>query len=158
MAACSSTARCGFSARAAGASAWPRSRAKEGAWCPSCGRPEPPPRDRRHVAYVLDEPLLGVSPRLVDEACDKTVEMAKNGLTVLFVERNTGRALEISDQAYIPRRIGPWATWSQTSWSHDRAWMAEPPTIRVGPERPGTRRLAAASEARSSLDELICPR
>jgi branched-chain amino acid transport system ATP-binding protein len=50
---------------------------------------------------MLDEPSLGLSPRLVDEVFDKTVQMAKDGLTVMLVEQNAARALEISDRAYV---------------------------------------------------------
>jgi branched-chain amino acid transport system ATP-binding protein len=46
---------------------------------------------------MLDEPSLGLSPRFVDEVFDKTVTMARAGLTVMLVEQNAARALEISD-------------------------------------------------------------
>ncbi len=50
---------------------------------------------------MLDEPSLGLSPRLVDEVFEKTVAMAKAGLTVMLVEQNAARALEISDRGYV---------------------------------------------------------
>jgi energy-coupling factor transporter ATP-binding protein EcfA2 len=50
---------------------------------------------------MLDEPSLGLSPRFVDEVFDKTVAMARAGLTVLLVEQNAARALEVSDRAYV---------------------------------------------------------
>ncbi len=50
---------------------------------------------------MLDEPSLGLSPRFVDEVFDKTVAMAREGLTVMLVEQNAARALEVSDRAYV---------------------------------------------------------
>jgi branched-chain amino acid transport system ATP-binding protein len=55
----------------------------------------------RPAMLMLDEPSLGLAPRLVDEIFDKTVEMVKGGLTVMLVEQNAARALEISDRAYV---------------------------------------------------------
>jgi branched-chain amino acid transport system ATP-binding protein len=50
---------------------------------------------------LLDEPSLGLSPRLVDEIFDKIGERARSGLTTMLVEQNAARALEISDRAYV---------------------------------------------------------
>jgi branched-chain amino acid transport system ATP-binding protein len=55
----------------------------------------------RPKMMMLDEPSLGLSPRLVDEVFDKTVEMAKDGLTVMLVEQNAARALEIAHRGYV---------------------------------------------------------
>jgi ABC-type branched-subunit amino acid transport system ATPase component len=55
----------------------------------------------RPTMLMLDEPSLGLSPRLVDEVFDKTVEMARDGLTIMLVEQNAARALEISDRGYV---------------------------------------------------------
>jgi len=50
---------------------------------------------------MLDEPSLGLSPRFVDEVFDKIVELARSGLTVMLVEQNAARALEISHRGYV---------------------------------------------------------
>jgi branched-chain amino acid transport system ATP-binding protein len=50
---------------------------------------------------MLDEPSLGLSPRFVDEVFDKIGALARGGLTVMLVEQNAARALEISDRAYV---------------------------------------------------------
>jgi branched-chain amino acid transport system ATP-binding protein len=55
----------------------------------------------RPKMMMLDEPSLGLSPRLVDEVFDKTVAMARGGLTVMLVEQNAARAREISDRGYV---------------------------------------------------------
>ena len=55
----------------------------------------------RPKMMMLDEPSLGLSPRLVDEVFDKTVQMSKDGLTVMLVEQNAARALEISHRGYV---------------------------------------------------------
>jgi len=55
----------------------------------------------RPKMMMLDEPSLGLSPRLVDEVFDKIAEMARSGLTTMLVEQNAARALEISDRAYV---------------------------------------------------------
>ena len=55
----------------------------------------------RPKMMLLDEPSLGLSPRLVDEVFDKIVEMSTDGLTVMLVEQNAARALEISHRGYV---------------------------------------------------------
>jgi branched-chain amino acid transport system ATP-binding protein len=55
----------------------------------------------RPKMMMLDEPSLGLSPRFVDDVFDKIVDLAKGGLTMMLVEQNAARALEISDRAYV---------------------------------------------------------
>ncbi len=55
----------------------------------------------RPKMLMLDEPSLGLSPRFVDEVFDKIVDMARDNLTVMLVEQNAARALEISHRAYV---------------------------------------------------------
>jgi branched-chain amino acid transport system ATP-binding protein len=51
---------------------------------------------------MLDEPSLGIAPKLISTIFEKIVEINKNhGLTILLVEQNARLALEISHDAYV---------------------------------------------------------
>ncbi len=50
---------------------------------------------------MLDEPSLGLSPRFVDEVFEKIVHLAREGMTIMLVEQNAARALEISQRGYV---------------------------------------------------------
>jgi branched-chain amino acid transport system ATP-binding protein len=55
----------------------------------------------RPKLLLLDEPSLGLSPILVDEIF-KIIETIKGeGITVLLVEQNARKALELADRAYV---------------------------------------------------------
>ncbi len=55
----------------------------------------------RPKMMMLDEPSLGLSPRFTDEVFETIVALAKEGLTIMLVEQNAARALEISDRGYV---------------------------------------------------------
>jgi branched-chain amino acid transport system ATP-binding protein len=50
---------------------------------------------------LLDEPSLGLSPKLVEQIFEAIVEVARGGLTILLVEQNTRLALETASRAYV---------------------------------------------------------
>lgn len=50
---------------------------------------------------LLDEPSLGLAPLVVDTVFDLIVQLKQKGLTVLLVEQNAERALEIADHGYV---------------------------------------------------------
>ena len=50
---------------------------------------------------MLDEPSMGLAPILVDQIFDIIRTLHKNGTTILLVEQNASKALEIADRAYV---------------------------------------------------------
>jgi branched-chain amino acid transport system ATP-binding protein len=50
---------------------------------------------------LLDEPSEGIMPALVDEMFALFTRLRQSGTTILLVEQNVERALEIADRAYI---------------------------------------------------------
>ncbi len=53
---------------------------------------------------MLDEPSLGLAPRLVDEVLAIARRIADAGTTVLMVEQNVRKALAVADRAYVMER------------------------------------------------------
>jgi branched-chain amino acid transport system ATP-binding protein len=50
---------------------------------------------------LLDEPSLGLAPKVVEELFEKIREVAATGVTVLIVEQNVVDGLGISDAGYV---------------------------------------------------------
>ena len=50
---------------------------------------------------LLDEPSLGLAPKLVAQIFESIVEIAKTGITILLVEQNTRLALQVAQRAYV---------------------------------------------------------
>ena len=50
---------------------------------------------------MLDEPSMGLAPILVDQIFDIIKELHKAGTTILLVEQNARKALQIADRAYV---------------------------------------------------------
>jgi branched-chain amino acid transport system ATP-binding protein len=50
---------------------------------------------------LMDEPSLGLAPRIVDEVFDVIETVRARGVGVLLVEQNVRRALDISSRAYL---------------------------------------------------------
>ncbi len=50
---------------------------------------------------MLDEPSMGLAPILVDQIFSIIKELHASGTTILLVEQNASKALEIADRAYV---------------------------------------------------------
>jgi branched-chain amino acid transport system ATP-binding protein len=50
---------------------------------------------------VLDEPSLGLAPRLLEIIFDRVRQLSQAGMAVLLIEQNAVAALAISDRAYV---------------------------------------------------------
>lgn len=50
---------------------------------------------------LLDEPSLGLAPRLVVEIFSALAAIRERGITILISEQHVGRVLELADRAYV---------------------------------------------------------
>jgi len=50
---------------------------------------------------MLDEPSLGLMPKLVDEMLEAVAKLKESGKTILLVEQNVRESLELSDRGYV---------------------------------------------------------
>ncbi len=50
---------------------------------------------------MLDEPSLGLAPKIVSELFDTILKLKEEGITILLVEQNAYLALKSSDYAYV---------------------------------------------------------
>ena len=50
---------------------------------------------------MLDEPSMGLAPILVEQIFEIIKQLHKQGTTILLVEQNASKALEIADRAYV---------------------------------------------------------
>jgi branched-chain amino acid transport system ATP-binding protein len=53
---------------------------------------------------MLDEPSLGLAPILIDRVFDTLVELQASGVTILLVEQNATRAIDLADRTYVLSR------------------------------------------------------
>jgi branched-chain amino acid transport system ATP-binding protein len=55
----------------------------------------------RPELLMLDEPSLGLAPKIVSQIFEIIIDLNKKGMTVLLVEQNARMALKSSDRAYV---------------------------------------------------------
>lgn len=55
----------------------------------------------RPQLLMLDEPSLGLAPKLVTSVLDTVQRIRERGITVLIVEQNAARTLQLADRAYV---------------------------------------------------------
>ena len=50
---------------------------------------------------MLDEPSLGLAPKIIGELFEIILKLKDEGITILLIEQNAYAALEISDYSYV---------------------------------------------------------
>ena len=55
----------------------------------------------RPKLLLLDEPSMGLAPKLIQQIFSIIAEIREQGTTILLVEQNAAQALKIADRAYI---------------------------------------------------------
>lgn len=55
----------------------------------------------RPRVLLLDEPSMGLAPIIVGQIFTSLAEMSEEGVTMLLVEQNVARALEVADRVYV---------------------------------------------------------
>ena len=55
----------------------------------------------RPKLLLLDEPSLGLAPILVDTIFEVIAEINREGTTILLIEQNAARALQVANRGYV---------------------------------------------------------
>jgi branched-chain amino acid transport system ATP-binding protein len=60
----------------------------------------------RPKLLLLDEPTLGLAPLIVDRVFEILQELREEGVTILLVEQNAARTIEVANRTYVMRAGG----------------------------------------------------
>jgi branched-chain amino acid transport system ATP-binding protein len=60
----------------------------------------------RPKLLLLDEPTLGLAPIIVDQVFEILQGLREEGVTMLLVEQNAARTIEVADRSYVMRSGG----------------------------------------------------
>jgi len=55
----------------------------------------------RPKVLLMDEPSLGLSPKMIDEIAELITGLRASGLSIVLVEQNANLALQLSDHGYV---------------------------------------------------------
>lgn len=55
----------------------------------------------RPKMLLLDEPSMGLAPKFIATIFEIIKEISSQGVTILLVEQNAAKALQVADRAYI---------------------------------------------------------
>jgi energy-coupling factor transporter ATP-binding protein EcfA2 len=78
---------------------------------------------------LMDEPSMGLAPILVDQIFDTISQLHERGTTILLVEQNARKALQVADQACHRDRqivLAERAELAETRWSRRRTGIDRP--------------------------------
>jgi len=78
----------------------------------------------RPKVLLLDEPSMGLSPIMVDKIFEVVQTVHGQGVTVLLVEQNATRALQIADRGYVMES-------GMVTMSGDARTMLDDPKVRA---------------------------
>ena len=97
---------------------------------------------------LLDEPSLGLAPKMVDELLAIARRIANGGTTVLMVEQNVKKALAVADRGHVMERgvlvaSGPTALLARSSVIRE-AYLGAGKSNSASPPAPATRTAIAA--------------
>ena len=78
----------------------------------------------RPKVLLLDEPSMGLSPIMVDKIFEVVQDIHRRGTTVLLVEQNASRALQLADRGYVMES-------GEVTMSGDAKQLLDDPKVRA---------------------------